>query len=637
MDVKQLVDKIDEYDDAYYNKHNQIVSDQEYDGLKDTLKHLTDKLVPTNKKEEKLLVRCKDALSRVGAPPPKDGKWEKVVLQQAMQSLNKCNLPEELKKWYNECGDGKLLVIDKLDGISISLEYKDGVFVQGATRGDSQIGEDITRNVRRMKGVPVKLNAPFTGYIRGEIVLKHSDWKQYFPELANPRNAASGLAKRISGEGVEHLSVLCYTVEGKDFNTEVEQLEFIQSLNLSAPKWTVVGDYTDATKLWRDYMDSIRALLDYDIDGLVVRINDIATQKALGEKNHRPKGQIAFKFEAPEARTTIRNIIWQVGDTGRITPVAEFDPIFLLGAEIRRASLYNVSNVENLGIDIGAEAVISRANDVIPVCKSVVKSTGTIADSPTKCPTCGSNTIRQGEYLICTNKQSCPGQVVGRLNKWIGELNILEWGEAILKKLIASGLVSDVADIYKLKVEDIESLDRMGNKSAVNLITELDKFREISLENFLGGLCIEGIATSSVKLIIDAGYDSLDKIQNMTISEFENITGFGLIKAEQFYNGLKENKDRIDNIIAAGVKIKGKVIGILTGKSLCITGSLSMPRAKMQAMIIEHGGSVKSSVGKGLSYLICEDPLGNSAKLQAAKKNGTKLISEKEFLEMCNV
>jgi len=649
MQLKDLVDKIDEYDDAYYNKHTQIISDKEYDGLKDTLKHLTKSFSPSNKKEEKLLVRCNDALSRVGAPPPKDGKWEKVIHDTPMGSLNKVNTPDELKDWFKKCNDlykknnntdispygGVFLSTEKLDGASVSLKYEKGQFVQGGSRGGGGVGENITRNVRRMKGVPLKLPVDFTGYVRGEIVLKRSDLDK-FPDISSARNGASGIASRIDGVGVEHLSVIVYSVEGKDFNREFDQFDFLESVGFDVPNYHLLSTLDDVVKLWQKYMDETRDSLDYEIDGLVIRLDEMATQLSLGDENHRPKGQIAFKFEAPEAQTTVRDIIWQVGDTGRITPVAEFDPVFLLGAEIRRASLYNVSNVENLGVDIGAEVLISRRNDVIPACESVVKPVGTVAKAPNKCPACGAATIRSGEYLLCTNKQSCPEQVKGRINKWVGELNILEWGEAILKKLIASGLVSDVADIYKLKVEDIESLDRMGNKSAVNLITELDKFREISLENFLGGLCIEGIATSSVKLVIDSGYDSLDKIQKMTINEFENIAGFGVVKAEQFYNGLKENKNRIDDIIAAGVKIKGKIIGALTGKSFCITGSLSMPRAKMQAMIIDNGGSVKSSVGKGLSYLICEDPSGSSSKLQAARKNGTKLISEKEFLGLCD-
>jgi DNA ligase (NAD+) len=636
MDVKKLkeiVDKIDDCDDVYYNKHQKIISDQEYDGLKDTIQSCIKTFDPKKKSDEKLLIRMKDILSRVGAPPPKDGTWPKVSHLVPMGSLNKVNLPKELASWFAECGNkGPLFVCEKLDGSSLSLQYDNGKFALGASRGGGDVGEDISRNVRRMKNIPTTLPEDFSGYIRGECILCHSDMI-HFPDITSARNGASGIASRIDGDGVEHASVLVYTVEGKDFNTEVEQFKFLKKMGFKTPNYYLCNTLQEVVDLWNKYMVSVRDTLDYDIDGLVVRINDRMVQLALGEKNHRPKGATAFKFEAPEARTVIRDIIWQVGDTGRITPVAIFDEVNLLNAKITNASLYNISNVEKLKIDIGAEVIVIRANDIIPACKSVVKSTGTFAKAPDKCPCCGANTARQGEYLVCTNK-NCPAQKIGRLNKWIAELGIMEWGESILTKLIDAKLVSDIADLYKVKAEDIEKLDRMGEKSAKKLITEIDKYREVSLENFIGGLCIEGIGTSTVKLVIDAGYDDLNKIKAMTISQFANLAGFGVVRAEGFYYGMIENKQRMQDILDAGVKIKQKAQGNLNGLSFCFTGTMTTPRVKLQKLVEDNGGSFKKSVGKDLSYLVCEDPNGNSSKLKAAMKNGTKLISEAKFLEM---
>jgi len=634
--LKKLLDEIDKHDDAYYTKDKPIISDQEYDGLKDRLRTLGKQFTPKpgSKADEKVVIRLEDALTRVGAPPPKNGKWNKMTHEVPMGSLNKVNLPDELKDWHTKCGSAKVLFItEKLDGISVSLKYERGELVMAGTRGDGETGEDITRNVRKMKGVPLHLKNGFTGHIRGEIVLKRSDWKKYFPEMANPRNGAGGTAKRVDGHKSQHLTVLSYTIEGLDFDTESEAFDHMRSMCFLTPNY-IVGDLKQAIAQWHKYMEKTRESLDYDIDGLVVRVNDRAHQFSLGEEGHRPKGAIAFKFEAPQARSITRAIPCQVGDTGQITPVAEFDEVELLGAKVKRASLHNFSLVKSLGINIGAEILVERANDVIPYVKAVTKKSGAPFQPPKKCPACGTPTKFVGEYLVCPNKADCPPQVIGRINKWVKELGILEWGESILTKLIESGKVEDVADIYKLTIADITSLDRMGEKGARKLLNELDKYRAVSLENFLGGLCIEGIATSTVKTIIESGYDTLDSILNLSIRELERIPGFGEKRAQAFHDGLIENADRIEAILKAGVQIKKRVTGKLTGSSFCFTGSMNTPRATLQKMAEEAGGTVKKSVGQGLSYLVIADPNSTSSKAQAARKLRTRLISEVEFLGM---
>lgn len=633
--LKKLLDDVDKHDDAYYNRNERIISDEEYDGLKDRLRTLVKEFVPKDgsKADEKLSIRIEDVLTRVGAPPPLDGKWKKYQHEVPMGSLNKVNLPEELEDWYKKCGGtGKLFITEKLDGISVSLKYDKGLLVTGATRGSGEIGEDITRNVKKMKGVPHELDEEFTGHIRGEIVLCHTDWKEHMPEMANPRNAASGVAKRVDGHKAQHLTVLAYTIEGKDFPTEYDAFKGMQTMGFQTPRFTR-GSLQDGKDAWQKYMDETRELLDYDIDGLVLRINDRAQQFALGEENHRPKGAIAFKFEAPEARTIVRNIVVQVGDTGQLTPVAEFDEVELLGAKVKRASLHNFSLVKQLGVDVGASVLVCRRNDVIPYIEKVIDSTGYFG-IPKKCPACSANTVQVGEYVICPNKSECPPQILGRLNKWIKEHGILEWGESILTKLIDAGKVEDVYDLYTLKVEDITSLERMGEKGAANLLAELDKYREVPLEKFLGGLCIDGVATSTAKSIIDAGYDTLDDVLGMSVKAMENIPGFGEKRAQAFHNGLVENANRIESILKSGVSIKDRVKGSLTNKSFCFTGSMDTPRKELQKMVENSGGEVKKSVGKGLTYLVIDNPASTTSKAQAARKLRINLISEKEFLEM---
>lgn len=614
--TKELADKIIQARHDYYNGQPTI-SDKEFDRLVDALAKLDPNHI---------------AVTSVGAPV--SSEWQKTTHLIPMGSLNKINTIEQLKKWASNCNATKFLACEKLDGLSVSARFENGKLILGATRGSGVEGEDITKNVILMKGIPEKLKKNFTGHLRGEILLKKSDHQTYFKEYSNPRNAASGIAKRFDSKGVEHLTVMMYKVEGKDFKTELEQFEFIDTLGVITTPYTYCGSVQDVIDVYQSYANKKRDKLDWDIDGLVIRVLDMAEQEALGEKSHRPAGQVAMKFEAEEAETVLRSLAWQIGNSGRITPVGEFDTVELGGAKISRASLYNYSYIKELGLDIGATIVVVRANDVIPRATEVIKSTGTIAKYPKKCPGCGHDTVMNGEYLICQNKATCPAQKVGRINSWINELNILDWSERTVQKFIDAGLVNDVADIYRLKKEQIENLDRMGPKLAEKMIKILDGHREVSLHNFIGGLSIEGVATSTAKSVIDAGYDTVDAFLSMSISDFEAIPKFGRIRAEAFYNGLKENKKRIKDILDAGVKIKARPKGNLNSKSFCFSGSSSLPRPQLHKLVEDNGGNVKKSIGRDLDFLVLADADSTSSKAVGARKIGVKIISEKDFMAM---
>ena len=634
MKLEELLDQIDKHDTAYYNEGKPLISDQEYDGLKDHLGTLVKAFTKAASPDiEALQVRAAKTLVRIGAAPPEHGDWPKLRHEEAMASLNKVNLPEELLAWHVKCGKPKeLLETEKIDGWSISLKYENGRLFSAASRGDGDIGENITANVSLMSGFPLRLAECFTGHIRGEVVLLKSVWKKYLSHMANTRNA-TGIAKRHDGEDCQHLTIIAYTVEGKDFKKESEAYEWLKSLGFKIPNYRI-GTVKDANIMWQEYMDKTRETLDYDIDGLVIVINDRAERFALGDEGRGPKGSVAFKFEAPEARSKVTDIVCQVGDTGQITPVAEFEEVELLGAKIKRASLHNFSLVKELGINIGAEVMISRRNDVIPYIEKVITPHNGYFHIPEQCPACGTKTVRAGEYVKCPNKKTCPPQVIGRLNKWIKELGILEWGESILTKLIAAGKVKDVADLYRLKAEDITGLDRMGDKGAANLLKELDKYREITLENFVGGLCIDGVATSTVKSVIDQGHDTLDKLYALSVSQLSDVPGFGAVRAQALHDGLINNEDRIADIENAGVKIRARIKGILTGKKIAFTGTMATPRKELQNIVAAAGGEVDKSVGKGTTYLVIDDTSSTSSKAQAARKLGTTLISEAQFLAM---
>lgn len=602
-----------------YARGEPIVTDAVYDARKDELASLK---------------ADSPEVTAIGAPP--QSEWKKVRHEILMGSLEKVNLPDELAKWQADMKvTGKpMLVTEKLDGFSIVLHYVDGALTLGATRGGGEEGEDITVNVRRMKGVPAKLGT-LTAQFRGEVILTKSALQAHFPDYKNTRNAASGVARRLDGEGVEHLTVLIYQI-AEGFEAPLRQLHMqkIEELGFKTPNWSV---HVDVVPEWEAYQAGKRDVLDYDIDGLVVEVDDLAVQQGLGEKDGRPHGARAFKFAAPARETTLRRIESPTGATGRMTPVAVLDPVDLLGTTVTNASLYNWKYIRDLGLDIGAKVLVARANDVIPRVTELVQGTGTIANNPTHCESCGTAAEWEGEYLVCPNSAGCPAQAVGRLQRYIKELNVLEWGEAVLERLVESGLAKSVPDLYRLTKDQIVSLDRMGEKSAENLLKTLWAKNPVPVEQFLGALSIRTCGSSTFTLIMDAGYDTLDKIRVITLDQLMAIKGLGPVKSDTIYRWFKTESSIIDDAIAAGLKLTERVKGSLTGASFCFTGKTQMKRADLEAIVKERGGTVKGSVGKGLTYLVMSDPNSGSTKAVAAQKHGTKIISEDEFLKLAGV
>ena len=617
--IQELENKIFKARSDYYN-HQPTVSDKIYDAWVDELRLLD----PSNK-----------AVTAIGSPVV-PSEWQKAKHQISMGSLDKVNTPAELTKWVeNTYPDGKLCVVEKLDGLSIEVIYENGSLHQAITRGDGETGEDITVNVVKMGGVKSHLKEKFTGSLRGEIIMHKSTHQQWFADKANPRNAASGISKRLDGVGVDKLNILFYQVLGDlDFNSEQLQFVWLQNQGLDTPNWWIVKTAAQVNDFWRDYQDTKRDKLDYDIDGLVIRVDNLAKQEALGEKDLRPKGAIAFKFDNEARESVIRDIIWQVGNSGRITPVAIVDPVTLVGATVTRASIYNLSYIEELGLDIGATVLVARANDVIPRIEELIKGTGKIAEPPFNCPDCNSPTQMDGENLVCRNTKDCRSQIIGRVKNWIKELNLLEWGDTLVEKLIDSKKVETVADLYKLTIDDLANLDRMGKKSAQKCHDILHANKKVALEVFLGALSIPMIGQSTIKAIMNAGCDTLEKFGQLDAAQFEQVPGVGPTKAASLADGLFHNQILILDILDNGVEIKEKVVGVLTGKSICFTGAMQNKRPVLEKMAADAGADVKSSVGKGLSYLIIADPNSTSSKAQTARKLGTMLLSEEDFLEL---
>ena len=620
--INELEQKIFKARNDYYNSIP-TVTDEVYDAWTDELAELQ---------------MNNQAVIAIGAPAVSE--WPKVTHQSPMGSLTKVNLPTELETWVKNLqrhGAEELLVAsEKMDGISIELSYEDGNLVQASTRGDGFIGEDITPNVVRMKGVVKKLPDQYTGSVRGEIVLRKEDLAKHFQGYSSTRNTAAGTAKRFDGMKCEHLSVYCYKIsDDETIKTETSMFKKLESWGFHTPNWstTSLSSKISPQTLWQQYQDKLRDKLPYDIDGLVISLDDLEYQLSLGDQDNRPLGSTAFKFAPIMRETTLRAIEWQVGTIGRITPVATFDAVHLLGANVTNASLYNLSYIKTLGLDIGAKILVARVGDVIPRVVSLVQGTGTVAQPPTLCPACGTLIIHEGEYLTCPNVSGCPAHAAGRIKQWIGEQNILEWGGVLIETVVSKLGVKSVADLYRLTKQQLMNLDRMGDRSSDVILETLHAVNNVSLEHFLGGLSIPNVATSTIRFCIDAGLDTLDKIRSADMDRLMKVPGLGPIKAQAIHTWVRENSTVIDDLLTV-ISIKEKIMGNMTGKSVCFTGSMQHKRAELEKMVIDAGGVTKSAVCKGLSYLVIADPNSTSSKAQAARKNGTTCISEDMLLSM---
>ncbi len=623
--AEELAGRLEHHRAAYYRGHPEI-SDAAYDALEDELRAID----PTH-----------PVLARVGSAELVS-EWEKARHEIPMGSLNKVVNEEELRAWLLRCEElgqkdglgalgGDLCVAEKLDGISLEVIYRDGKLTDAITRGDGDVGERITANVSRMKGVPARIKERQSISVRGEIILRLSDMKRHFPAMTSPRNAAAGTAKRFDGQGAEHLTVLFYDVaDHVDVPTVEARFAMLRKLGLATPR-TFKGTIDDVLALYARYGSELRAGLDYEIDGLVVYVDSLHAQELLGELNRRPRGAVAFKFASPAKVTRVVQIAWETGPSGRVTPVAIVEPVELAGATVQRTSLHNAANVRALGVGVGDEVLVSRRNDVIPYLEEVVEKRGTPAEPPTTCPTCGSALLVEGEYLLCRNA-ACQALVEGRIHNWIEAIGALEWGDKLIQQLVEAKLVREPADLYALSVADIAGLERRGEKIAKKCLDELRGRLPLTLPVFLAALGIENFALQTARLLVAAGYDTLDKLLTATEGDLAGLMGLGPIKAASIVRGLKGRADEIQRLLDAGiVPVRPEQSGPLSGLTFAFTGAATRPRAELTRLVESNGGRVLSGVTKELKYLVIADPASTSSKAVKARQYGTKLITEEEL------
>lgn len=643
-EIQSLIDKADE---AYYTEGKSIMEDARYDKLKAELKTLNPsdpRLVTVGATIKASILQKKKHTIPMGSQDKamNESEWHSWLSNNKFQSYEQFN------------------VSLKMDGGSFSLEFKDGRLVSGISRGDGVVGEDITANAVNFKNVPsfVKLNGKlFSGFVRGEVVLLNDDWEKVDPSKeSNPRNLAVGIARRKDGSQSEYLSFYAFRAFDVDGDT-ISDRETLMSESLEKMGFDVAPYSTgNSDHVWKFYQDTQkkRSSLQFWIDGVVVKLDDIKKQMAMGESGGCPKGQIAIKFDAEGEKTVIRGVTLQVGHTGAIAPVANFDPVRIGGTTVTNATLCNWDNIETLDVAIGDEVLVIKAGDIIPRIMEVTKkgTRRTLIHKPTKCPACGDtvghrkNTSGEDSAVIYCLNEECPSQVTGRIDKYLSSLDIQGIGTNLIESLVNELGVRDAADLYVLHKRRTELADlflsgkvRLGEKRADKFLSEIEKRRTITLSEFLGSLGIFGLGKRRVTLIQDKANGKLNTLDDwFTDTLVNNAESLGIKNMAQ---GIHDELIRQKNFIMKFIK-NGLVIGNPAPKAqlkpgaflFCITGALSKPKSFFQTMIEGAGHGYTDTFSKTVTHLVAADPDSGSSKLEKAKKAGTKVISEDELVKL---
>lgn len=616
----ELVQLIRYHSDLYYNKSKPEISDYEFDKLVDELKSLGGEV-------------------EVGSP----SYGKKITHNRRMGSLEKDTSIEAITKWAKQYTKNQIVVTPKIDGLAVRLNYRDGVLYEAATRGDGLIGQDVTDNIRMIQSIPKTLSNKLTIEVRGEILMYRSVFKQFvelgIEELANPRNAASGslMAKDPKITGERNLSFLCYDViTDETFNTELEKFNWIHE-NLNGINHVVyqlinIKEFGSISEQW----EADRPNLNYEIDGIVIALNSISEQEEAGWAGNRPKGKMAFKFKPEQQQAKVLSIDWQIGRTGKLTPVAYIEPTLIAGSTIGKMTLHNATIFRNLGVAVNDVALIEKGGDIIPQMVRVVErpSNRVIQDYPTKCPECNGNVgwdIR-GVSLWCTNP-NCPARFIESVIHYITTLEIMDVGEGIVTKLCNSGNIKTLSDLYDITKDQIQHLTG-GERSAEKVYNSIQEKKNIPLNVFLDSLGISGLGTSTSKDIAKK-FKTLQAIRNIGKSELLSMEGIGALTEAKIIDGLSNMTHTIDELIKRITVVDTKeIMGTLNGKSFCLTGKMSKPRPEIEKIIEAAGGIAESGVKAGLTYLVQSDPTSTSSKSEKALKLGVKIISEDDLWKM---
>lgn len=636
----------------YYVEDDPEIEDFEYDAMMRELRSLEE--------EYPDLLSPVSPSQRVGGAPVSG--FKKVSHTVQMGSLQDVFSFDEVRDFFeriSETVDNPSFTVEpKIDGLSCSLEYRDGVLTCGSTRGDGFVGEDVTKNIMTIGSVPLSLpdKLPLLE-VRGEVYMPRSVFSKLTEEMElssetpfkNPRNAAAGSLRQKDSKiaAKRRLDIFCFNVqrvEGRSFSSHRETLDYLKSQGFKViPKYTLVTTCAEIESCIEDIGKS-RFDLPYDIDGVVVKLDSLSDREQIGSTAKVPRWAVAYKFPPEEKVTRLKDIEVNVGRTGIITPVAVFDTVLLAGTSVSRATLHNQDFIDGRGIRIGDEITVRKAGDIIPEVLGVSKPTGSGEPYklPDTCPVCGAKAVRdEGESALRCSNIDCPAQVLRRIIYFASKpaMNIDGLGPEKAKALFDSGLIKNIADIYRLTVPDLLSLEGYKQKSAENLVNAIENSKSNSLDRLLCGLGIRNIGSASAKLLCDRLGD-IDSILAASADDIEAIDGFGRLTAEAVADSLSEPHMRavIEDLRVLGVNMSYQRVASsekLGGRSFVITGTLpTMKRDEAQAIIEQNGGVVKSSVSKKTDFVLAGDDAGS--KLTKARELGITVIDEAGLFELIN-
>lgn len=641
--MHELVKQLNDHAYRYYVLDDPIISDGEYD-------RLYDELVALEKRSG--VVLPDSPTIRVGDKPL--SKFEQVRHRGKLFSLDKCQSKEEMLAWLKKLdvnGQMPLCSVEyKFDGLTINLTYENGVLTQAATRGNGEIGEVVTAQVRTIKSVP--LSIPYKGVleVQGEGIMTLSalaayNERQDVVPLKNARNGVAGAIRNLDPQvtAERKLDMICYNVnyiEDINFRDGRQMLEFLRQNNFKLSSYCKYCKTPQEVLSALDEIESRRDSLDFLIDGAVVKVDDTAMREELGYTQKFPRWAMAYKFAAEEATTTVRDVIWQVSRTGKLNPLAVLDPVDLAGVTVSRATLSNLSEIRRKDIKIGSRVFIRRSNDVIPEITGIAAHTENSREiiPPSVCPACGAPVIQDGIFLKCSNVRACANSIVSALSHFCERdaMDIEGLSDKTLELLYGLGKVKAFHDIYALKEEDFDEVEGFKDKRTGNLLAAIEKSKATTLARFLYAIGIPNIGKKSAGQLEEA-FRTLEGVMNAGKKGLVALDDFGEIMADGVlsYFADEHNREEINALLRAGITFREKELkqGVFSSMRVVLTGSLSsMKRSKAKEEIEARGGSVADSVSKTVDLVVAGEEAGS--KLDKAKKLGIKIIGEEEFLSM---
>lgn len=651
---RELKKQINYYANKYYNEDDPEITDFEYDMLMVELRNL--------EKQHPEYITQDSPTQVIVATGKADAKFSEVMHKVPLQSLQDVFNLEDIKEFVErvekEIQNPVYDVETKIDGLSVSLEYENGILIRGSTRGDGLVGEDITENIKTIKTIPQTLNEPITITVRGEVYLSRDELERLNEEreilgeklFANCRNAAAGSLRQLDPEvtASRNLDIFVFnlqSIENKEITAHHESIRYMEKLGFHVIPYCKQCTNIDEIYKAIQEIGEIRGELPFDIDGAVIKIDDFNQREELGTTTKTPKWAVAYKYPPEKKETIVKEITVQVGRTGAITPMAILEPVRVAGSIISKTTLHNEDYIKDKDIRIGDYVYIQKAGDVIPevveVLKEKRKGTETIFEMPKQCPVCGAETIREdGEAVMRCTGIECPAMLFRSLIHFASRdaMNIDGMGPAIIEQLLDKKMIKTIADIYQLTETQLMKLERMGEKSAENLVDAIEKSKQNSLDKLLNAFGIRHIGLKTAKILAKK-FSDIDEMQNASYEEYISINEIGEIMAEslvKFFEN-EQTRDLIKKLKEAGVNTNGNKQEVLDnrfeGMTFVLTGTLpSLSRNEAMEIIERMGGKVSGSVSKKTTYVLAGEEAGS--KLTKAEELNVNIIDEEEFKRM---